>query len=127
MFPDAPEPRSVPWPLRLAQLQTQSNPPALFALAPDGSPTQLDIRLPRDMKPEMIAYTSLEYDPLSRLAGLKDLAPDQQAMANQAAEFKRALESNYTLEAKFGRSTLHIEDLEYIQPTVYVWRLKTAH
>ena len=131
LFPNSAEPRSVPAPLRLQQMQTEANPPIDFVVNDDGGFTEWDPRLVTAQKPDHITFSSFEYLPVERLRSFKDLPGDQQGLINTANLFVDDLQSTYEPDKAFGSPVsswlpeeLMPEDFLYAQPIVWVWKRK---
>ena len=89
--------------------------------------TDFDPRLITEVAPHYIVVSSLELYPAKRLASLEGLlSPEAKALADRYREFKRLLDERYVPDRTFGGAQMPLtEDMEYVRPTVYVWKLKT--
>ena len=84
-----------------------------------------DERLITDLKPDYITLTSLEVGPLERLRNTKVEAEDVRNAVEQYSKFHDALEKDYAPVATFGAVAPSVEDMQYVQPEVLVWKRKT--
>jgi hypothetical protein len=77
-------------------------------------------------KPDYVTYSSLTSYDLERLLDAKDLKPDDLAAVNQWKMTLAALKTDYKEFELFGTPdrSVYREDLEYVHPTVYVWKRK---
>lgn len=119
LFPDVVATRMMPWPVRLQFMRRDSRPTAVHVLNEKNEPTVFDSRLILEERPDYIVFSSFEYAPAERLFETSTLPEVETIKA-----FKKALESNYTLEREFGSPTFAVEDLQYIQPILWIWKRK---
>ena len=119
LYPNVGSIRRIPWSTRLEEMLRLSNPKAIHVLNIQGQPTVFDTRLIREEKPEYIVYSSFEYGPAERLFGKSDTQE-----VKDVKLFSERLAEHYEAEIQFGHPMFMIEDLEYIQPAVYVWKRK---
>ncbi len=120
-FPNSGAPRRVPYQLLLQQMATLSNPPVVFASQPNGRFPNYDIRLIESIKPDEIVTTSLDFP--EHLIGAKDLGLAQPEV-NDLTAFGEALKRDYSPTKSFGTVGAYVEDLEYVQPVVTIWKRK---
>ena len=106
---------------RLQQAISQSNPPATFVIE-NGTVPPFDARLVTEVAPDRIVFTTLESAPYEKLVGRRDIPLEAQAEGGKYESFMRALGEKYRLERSFGVRTFQVEDLQYIQPVVLVWK-----
>ncbi len=84
-----------------------------------------DERLISDLRPEYVTLTSLEVGPLDRLRRTQIEAEDLKNAVAQYSKFREALEKDYSRVAAFGAIAPTVEDMQYVQPEVLVWKRKT--
>jgi len=75
---------------------------------------------------DYVTYSSLTSFDLERLMDAKGLKPDDQTAVNQWKATLDALKRDYKEFKLFGTPdrSVYREDLEYVHPTVYVWKRK---
>jgi hypothetical protein len=116
-------PPSVPIQKRVQMLLTTSNPPVDLVLDAAGNPSRaFSPDLVTRVRPEYVVYTSIEAGDLIRLRGAKGLSEGDQSAVNDAVSFIDDLNKGYKLERVFGTGGLPVEDMEYINPQVYIWK-----
>jgi hypothetical protein len=109
----------------MAQMAS-ANPSILYLANPDGPKVEWDSRLVNEVQPPHIEISSFEVDPVRRLRGVKQLDPAVQGEIDADSRFLDGLDKNYDPEATFGSRIPLPEDLEYVDPTVYVWKKKSS-
>lgn len=111
-------------PTWLQMLRSTSNPPV--ALADDASGGILPFNPALlDQRPEYVTFTSLESDPRERLVGRTDVAQDAQSEAARYRDFMKKLSEGYDAPPKlFGSQTRLVEDMQYTNPVVMIWKRK---
>jgi len=109
---------------RFSMMQQASAPK--LALYGVGEPDRhnFDDRLFAQNPPEYVTYSSLEAAPLARLVGRTDVPPDAQAAGQQYKAFLDALQAKYQEVQQFGEPGESVEDMQYIQPIIHVWKIK---
>ena len=122
LFPDSTIARGPGAKKALMEMQAATAPKVTFATTPEGNPTQFDKRLITDIKPDFIAFTSLEYDDPVRLQGRADVSDTGKALAAQYKDFSTTIQQDYELDKSFGDDVTLVQDLEYVQPHVLVWK-----
>ncbi len=118
IFPDAPAQRMMPWPKRQEAMVRDSRPKALHITDDAGNPTIFDVRL-LAKHPEYIAFSSFEFGPARRLFGSSEYAE-----VSTVQTFYTELQKTYDLDRSFGTPWFQIEDMQYIQPEVSIWKRK---
>jgi len=141
LFPDAPEPRSVPLPTRMAQMAAAQHPAVTFFQPPDAPAHVFDDRLITLTKPDFVVFSTLESTPMTNLLGVDTPATfaslDKAAQtervnrletgkiaAGQFASFVQALSADYELADLQGEHADPVEDMQYVQPELYIWKRK---
>jgi hypothetical protein len=123
LMPDNDLPPSVAMDKRIQEMHTTAKPPVDIVLNPvDGSPVAFSPKLITDLRPELIVFTSIEAGDLTRLRDAKGLNPGDQSMVNDTAKFMDVLPKYYKPYGVFGTGGLPVEDMEYINPQVYIWK-----
>ena len=117
VFLDSAAQRMMPWPKRRELMMEASQPKVVHVLDDAGNPTIFSEAL-IGLKPEYISFSSFEYGPAKRLFGA-DLPEVKQVEA-----FDKALQAGYVLDKVFGDPQYEIEDMQYIQPAVSIWKRK---
>ena len=85
------------------------------------------VRFTPDQKPDYVTYSSLKAYDLERLKDAKDLSPDNQKLIDDWKSVYSRLENEYVPFMKFGNADpnrQYREDLEYVQPDIFVWKRK---
>ena len=111
----------------MQEMRAASNPKVTFYMTPDGNPTQFDKRLITDIKPDYVTYSSFEYEIPQRLQGRSDISNDGKGLSAEYKEFGDALAANYEGDREFGDSIGMVQDMEYVQPHVLIWKRKGTH
>ncbi len=84
-----------------------------------------DLRLLTETKPQYVVYSSFEERDLARMAKMARVPEPYQGEVDNAQRFLGQLEKDYTLDRQFGVGTGLVEDMEYVQPVIWVWKRKT--
>jgi hypothetical protein len=126
LFPDAAEPRTVPFGLRMAQVAQVASPKVAYFVPADGPPHPFDDRLLTQLAPSFVTYSSLETTPLARLASETGIADDAKAAASQYTSFLNGLKQISVPDRSFGEEGESVEDMQYIQPVIYLWKRKPS-
>jgi hypothetical protein len=124
LFPDSTSTRFVSFPNRMQMMARANRPKVTYYVSPDGSHHPFDARLITETKPDYITFSSLESTPPARLVDRTDVSPEAQAAGKQFKEFSQALNAAYTPQQGFGQGIDSVEDIQYIQPVVEVWKRK---
>lgn len=116
-------------PRRLMELwQSWTDPRVLRYIPanPDEPRIEWDVRLIREMDPEYITFSSLEYAPLDRISAIKNKTGLESLFAGRYQEFMAELQSKYDLvwKTEIAHDPI-VEDMEYVQPDVLIWKRKT--
>jgi hypothetical protein len=122
--PDSALPPSEPWAARLQKLQTESKPPVDLVLDSSGFPTTFDPNLISKLHPELIAFTSIEAGDLMRLQSDKSLTNAEQGEIAGPGVFFKQLPESYSQKMVFGTAGLPVEDMQYVDPIVWIWQRK---
>ena len=111
----------------LAELRATSKPPLTLIVDANGYVTSFNPQLVAQ-SPEYITFSSLESDPRERLNGRKDVPTDGQAEADRYIDFMKALSQTYVeqKQVRFGSQARLVEDMQYINPVVMIWKRKAA-
>lgn len=116
-------------PTRLMELWASWTAPRVLRYIPanpEEARFEWDVRLIRELKPDFISYSSLEYAPMDRILAMKSRSPVEELFAGRYKEFKTELDANYNLvwKTEYPHDTI-VEDMEYVQPDVLIWQRKT--
>jgi len=133
LFPNSVEPLAVPEPVRLTQMAL-ATPPVVFAVTPDGNPTEWSPRLVTVLKPDVITFSSFQALPIFRTTGVQGLPDDIRPSAEAGAKFMQTLQASYDKDRSFGGDILGgaaaeefmPEDYLYTDPIVWVWKRKPS-
>lgn len=91
---------------------------------PDETP-DWDPKILTEGKPEYVAFTSLEYAAVDRIAQMKQIDPQYQGLVDRYNLFIKTLGENYTaVQAGDVTHVPMVEDMEYIRPRVVIWKKK---
>jgi len=90
----------------------------------DGSFHTFDSRLITETKPDFIAYSSLENTPRENVKGKTGLGPEAEAAGREYVQFMDALTKDYQQGEPIGQPGDMVEDMQYIQPVIYLWKRK---
>ncbi len=123
LYPESASPRSRGPRFILGTMLRQASPRVLRALPPDPRERQdFDPRL-FDAKPDYVALTTLETAAPERFLETDRLSPEAAALRDRYRDFLARLNAGYALDRTFGAGRPPVvEDLEYVRPTVYVYR-----
>ena len=124
LYPDTGLPRSVPFEARERARKQAVRPTVIQHVDAAGAREDWDVRLLLEDKPDAVTFSSFEWNDPARLAGVKDLEPGVASLVARAAVFRRVLEHSYRLDRIYGYPTVPVHDLQYIRPTVWVWKRK---
>jgi hypothetical protein len=123
--------RAVPFGERLDRMRTESQPQFVYHQTAGEDPFPFDKRLITEDKPDYIVVSSFEYADPERLWDKKTEAPLAslnevgRLQVQRAHDFYVELDKSYERAAVFGPPLATLpHDLEYIQPTVLVWKKK---
>jgi hypothetical protein len=108
----------------LQMIRSTSNPPVVFAEDANGGILPFNPAL-LDQKPAYVTFTSLESDPRERLVGRTDVPKDAQGEAARYRDFMKKLSEGYNSPPKlFGSQARLVEDMQYTNPVVMIWKRK---
>ncbi len=88
-----------------------------------------DTRLLSDLKPDRVVFSSFETQAVDRIASLKKAGRKftdvESLLADRYTAFAEQLSKEYEVEKVFNpKPTILVEDMEYVGPTVWVWKRK---
>lgn len=88
-----------------------------------------DTRLLTDLKPDRVVFSSFETQAVDRIAALKKagrtFSDIESLLADRYVAFAELLSKEYEVEKVFNpKPTILVEDMEYVGPTVWVWKKK---
>lgn len=128
LYPEAPWPRSVPFPAREEARLAQTRPQVLRYIPSDpNARVDWDVRLIREQSPDAIVFSSFELEGYTRLMNQSDISdPADRAAVERFREFRKVLLDEYGLARTFGGGMVEIHDMLYIRPTVQVWKRKNS-
>lgn len=110
----------------LNMIRGTSNPPVALAEDAGGGILPFNPAL-LAQTPEYVTFSSLESDPRERLVGRTDVPSDVQSEAARYREFMKKLSEGYDAPPKmFGTQTRLVEDMQYTNPVVMVWKRKAT-
>ena len=112
-------------PAFIEEMRATSRPPTDVVSDENGNVLPFDSRVVSELRPETIVMTAFEFSPRERLVGRTDIAPEFQSEATRYRDFMQALSKDYRLERRFGNQSNVVEDLQYINPVVLVWKRTT--
>lgn len=130
LFKDSAEPRPAPtrrlqWMAdRKEEMDRQTSPRVAFYYDNPEDPFAFDVRSLDALKPDYVEYSSFENADLERLKDAADLKPIEKVQLDRYEAYMARLERDYILDRVFGGRLPFIHDLEYIQPTIYLWKRK---
>lgn len=125
LYPDTGLPRSVPFAVREDARKLAAQPTVLQHIDPaTGGREDWDVGLLEEDRPDAVAFSSFEWNDVARLKGVKGLEAGVEAQVERAAAFRKALEADYRLERVYGHPTVPVHDLQYVRPTVWIWKRK---
>lgn len=124
LFPDSTCLRSVPFSNRMELMQRATHPRVAYFVEPGGSHHPYDSRLITETKPDYVAISSLEMMPRERLSRRTGLGDEASVVGEQFKQFWLALTRDYVVDRQFGSVTESVEDMQYIQPIVWIWKRK---
>lgn len=108
--------------------------PAIIRYLPSNALGEIDIdsrvdwdqRLIDEAKPDYIAYSTFEVEGLDRIRQSASSSPEAKSIADNARKFIDRLRKEYEFDRQYGVGQDLIHDMMYIQPTVWIWKRKTA-
>ena len=125
IYPETASPRTVGASRYLGLMVAQTNPRVLRYLPENARERQdFDVRLLTEQRPDFVTMSSLDSGAARRFQDV-DVSgdPEAQALKTRYADFTRELNAHYDLARVFGPSRRPlVEDMEYVSPTVYVWK-----
>ncbi len=83
-----------------------------------------DVRLLTELEPAYVVFSSFEAKDLERLKDRKGLDPVVSLIVSRYKEFLDELKSRYAPFAVYGDGFDLMHDLEYIRPTIWIWKRK---
>lgn len=111
----------------LEEMRATSRPQVALVLDANNNVPPFDPRLATDLKPDYITFSSLEFDARERLAGQTGLSGEYADAGKGYLDFMRALSQNYdATPVQFGSAVRVVEDMEYVDPVVLVWKRKAT-
>lgn len=123
LYPDTGLPRSAPFAARDEARRASIEPQVVQYLPEDpGLRYDWDLRLLTEVAPEYVVFSSFEWEDLKRLEGVQGLDPGVALQVRRAAAFGEALRERYRLERVYGWPTVPVHDMQYVRPTLWVWK-----
>jgi len=126
LFPESTCMRSVPFPQRMQLMAAAEHPKVTYYVALDGDNHPFDARLIEQTKPDYVAISSLESSFRERLSRKTGLKGEEAAAGEQYSSFMKALAENYEGDRSFGDPGDGVEDMQYVQPIVQIWKRKAT-
>lgn len=130
LYPETAAPRFA-GPERIQAFREASPLPVLQYLPETGIPDRYDwdTRLLTDLKPDRVVFSSFETQAVDRIAALKKAGRKftdiESLLADRYVAFAELLSKEYEVEKVFNpKPTILVEDMEYVGPTVWVWKKK---
>ncbi len=122
LLPNGADPRSF-W--QTIGAEVLQNPNVIAGISLEGRVNSYDLAV-FDRKPDRIVTTNFETEYPEGLRGRKDLSPGEVAQVELANKWLDRLKSEYQWETGFASRdrTYRIEDMDYVQPQVSVWKRK---
>jgi hypothetical protein len=78
---------------------------------------------PNGPLPEYVAFSSFEVEAERRLSRFRSLGGPEQAAVEQYKSFQDLLDANYRLHRAYGGIRVPLpHDLQYIRPTIWLWK-----
>lgn len=123
----------APWFQRTQLLRSATLPKLAYHIATDaegvrpneaGGPFSFDVRLLTEDRPTYVVLCSFEFEDLERIKNLPGLEGVDKLLVTRYQQFRTRLEADYGLDSAYGIDGPTIHDLEYIQPSVLVWKRK---
>lgn len=101
--------------------------PRMVRFAPDDPDLRIDwdARLIDKLSPSVVVFSSFEADDLVRIGKVGTQNPEHQARLRQFNEFLERLRQEYVYIWGVAGTETGIHDLEYIRPSIGIWRKKT--
>lgn len=125
VFPQANLPRAAGFPRLTAAMQSQEKPRVERYLPPNPDERGTwDLRLLEETRPQFVVISSFEERDLARIAKMNPIPEPFRGEVDNAQRFMKRLEEDYTLDRQYGMGTGQVEDVEYVQPVLTVWKRK---
>jgi len=125
LYPDVTLPRMAGFPKIFAAMQASEKPLVVRSTAADlAQRFNWDASVLTDLAPQYVSFSSLEFNNVARLDKLANVPEEAKGEVENWRKYKAALEKDYQVERVFGLGTGGVEDLEYIQPVVQIWKRK---
>lgn len=98
----------------------------IYRYAPDDFTQRIDFdeRLLTEVTPTYVVFSSFEASDLDRLSRKRDLPERFRGQVEQYRRFMDELKARYEPFVAVGGGVPQVHDLEYIRPTVWVWKRK---
>jgi hypothetical protein len=125
VFPQANLPRAAGFPRLLAAMKAQTKPRVERYLPPNPDERgNWDLRLLEEIRPQFVVISSFEERDLARIAKMNPIPSQYRGEVDNARRFMERLEQDYTLDRQYGMGTGQVEDVEYVQPVLTIWKRK---
>jgi hypothetical protein len=123
LYPEANYPLFIPFEARM-EAMARAERPSVVRFLPENPRERYDwdVRLLEELMPEFVSVASFEQRDLERLAGQQNLRPEVQLQVERARVFSERLRELYVFDRQFGEGYQMVHDMEYIRPTVWIWR-----
>ncbi|MFQ3586925.1 MAG: glycosyltransferase family 39 protein [Fimbriimonadaceae bacterium] len=101
--------------------------PRMVRYAPEdpGQRFDWDVRLIDELSPSAIVFSSFEADDLVRIGRVGSRDPEHRVRTRQFNEFLERLKAEYVYVWGVAGTQTGIHDLEYIRPSIGIWRKKS--
>jgi len=130
MYPETAAPRFA-GPERIQAFREASSIPVVQYIPESGIADRYDwdTRLLSELKPDRVVFSSFETQAVDRIAALKKAGRTftdvESLLADRYSAFAEQLSKDYEVEKVFNpKPTILVEDMEYVGPTVWVWKKK---
>lgn len=125
-YPDATAPRFVPPDARRAALEGSAGPRVVQHWPTFETRFDWDAGLLTESRPDYVVYSSFEASDLERLQNLTGLKPEVQVQVDRYRAFQERLKQDYEPMVVLPGSGTNVHDLDYIRPTMWVWKRKAT-
>lgn len=109
------------------RLMRQATDPQVERYVPGdfGARIDWDARLLTEKSPDYVVFSNYEVADQMRLVGRIGLDPGVQDQVRHAQEFMKELKKSYEVVQWVGGPGIGVHDMDYIRPTIWVWKRKT--
>lgn len=127
LFPDANAPRPM-FLQSFREILDEARSKGMIRFMPDDPASRFDWdrRVLTELRPAYVVFSSFESQDVDRLSSVRGLRADIKLQVDRFGEFMAELKKTYKADRFFGGGTTGVHDLDYVRPTLWVWKRQAS-